>query len=151
MNNRVKVKGEPIDIRTDGGVAVLPPSETKRGAYSWLGAGLNPMAELPVARVGWTRERTRKKVRAAVAGTCDFPPGVGPIRNPERYCLRIASVQGQNGSRALVRVVSVMRDAGRTPDQIFAFVKTVWGPACCRPEWSEREIRYCIERQGPKG
>ena len=28
----------------------------------------------------------------------------------------------------------------------FEFIKSVWGPACCRPEWSDAEIRHCIDR-----
>lgn len=146
VSNRVRVHGEPIDIRTDGGLELIPNSRTAHGPYSWLGDGLIPIPDLPVAEVGWTRERTRSRTRTALADIGLLPEGQGRIRFPEAYCLRIESVQGQNGSRGLVRVVCVLRDAGRTPRQIFDFVKTVWGPACCVPEWSDREILHCIER-----
>jgi hypothetical protein len=39
-----------------------------------------------------------------------------------------------------------MRDAGRTPEQIFDFIRAVWGPSCCEPEWSDKEIWHCIRR-----
>ncbi|HEX3147895.1 MAG TPA: bifunctional DNA primase/polymerase [Gemmataceae bacterium] len=112
LSNRVKIKGLPIDIRTDGGLELLPHSQTPEGRYEWLGSGLFPIHELPVAKVGWTRERTRRRTQQTIGMTGDLPNGQGSIRFPERYCLRIESVQGQNGSRGLVRVVYVMRDAG---------------------------------------
>lgn len=42
-----------------------------------------------------------------------------------RYRLRIEGVLGQNGSRGLVRVVCILRDAGRSPDQSFDFIQRV--------------------------
>lgn len=62
LGNRVDVKGLKIDIRTTGGLALIPPSRTERGEYTWLGDGLPARAELPVARIGWTRERKRHAV-----------------------------------------------------------------------------------------
>lgn len=146
LKNAVKVKGLPIDVRTDGGLEVIPNSATEHGAYSWLGDGLLPIAALPVARVGWMRTRSRKRRPRGAAGPEVFGPGQGSIRFPEAYCMRIESVQGQNGSRGLVRVVCVLRDAGRSPQQIVDFVTRVWGPARCRPEWSEREVWHCVRR-----
>jgi Bifunctional DNA primase/polymerase, N-terminal len=146
VENKVRIRGLPIDIRSNGGLEMLPNSATSAGRYEWLGEGLFPITELPVAKVGWTRERTRKRSRTVLAEHADFPFSQGSIRFPERYCLRIESIQGQNGSRGLVRVVCVLRDAGRSPEQIFDYVKRVWGPACSVPEWSDREIAHCIER-----
>lgn len=146
LKNIVKVKGLEIDIRTDGGLEVIPNSHTEHGPYSWLGPGLSAIADLPVANIGWTRERRPKPRRVPDPKTDLLGLGQGRIKFPETYCLKIESVQGQNGSRGLVRVVCVLRDAGRSPEQIFDFVKRVWGPACARPEWSDGEIRHCIER-----
>ena len=101
-----------------------------------------------MAKVGWTRERTRRRANVTLAYIGNRPAAQGPIRFPEAYCLRVPSVQGQNGSRGLVRVVCVLRDAGRTRADIVAFVRDVWGPACCVPPWTETEIRHCIDRHG---
>ncbi len=144
LKNRVKVKGLDIDIRTTGGIELIPPSRTEKGEYRWLGEGLNPLSKLPCGNIGWTRDRP-KKLRATAAAS-DLPPGQGRIANPEAYCLRIRSVQGQNGSRALVRAVCVLREARRTPDQAFDYLWKVWNPACAEPLWSEKEIRHAIER-----
>ena len=49
------------------------------------------------------------------------------------------------GSRGLVRVVCVMRDAGRTPQQAFDFIMERWNAACARPESPP------ISRRGRRG
>jgi hypothetical protein len=60
LGNQVKVKGLDLDIRTFGGIEVIPDSWTPDGEYAWLlGSGLRPVAELPLARISWTRERKR--------------------------------------------------------------------------------------------
>src|SRR5947209_1230526 len=56
VTNRVQLRGLPIDIRTDGGLELWPFSWTADGTYAFVGDPLVPLAELPVARIGWTRE-----------------------------------------------------------------------------------------------
>ena len=70
LTNQVKVKGHAIDVRTDGGIEVIPPSRTD-GVYEWIGDGLSPISRLPVAKIGWTRTRARKRVQAVVEEPCD--------------------------------------------------------------------------------
>jgi hypothetical protein len=146
LQNAVKVNGTAIDIRTNGGLEVIPNSVTEKGAYSWLGSGLLPISDLPEADADWLLPEPTPRPRQRTVGGDVFGEGKGRIKFPERYCLKIQSVQGQNGSRGLVRVVCILREAGRSPGQIFDFVTQVWNPACARPEWSEAEIRHCIQR-----
>jgi len=65
---------------------------------------------------------------------------------PERYVMRICSVQGSNGSGALVRALCTLRDSGWDGPRIFDFLVNVWNPACAFPEWSREEIAYAINR-----
>ncbi len=146
VGNGVKIRGRMIDLRTDGGMEMIPPSFTEHGRYVWTTDGLRPLSELPVASIGWTRERTRKTVRPVLSGGEPGPATRGDIRFPEAYCLRLSSVQGSNGSRGLVRMVCVMRDAGRTPDQTLHYALGPWNAACADPPWSEEEIRHAIRR-----
>jgi hypothetical protein len=148
LRNQVKIRGMDIDIRTNGGLEVIANSRTPEGAYKWLDTGLRAISELPVANVGWTREkRRRRRPRAgAILAPQDVPPGQGRIRHPEAYCLHVESIQGQNGSKGLVRVVCVLRDAGRAPRQILDFILNVWNPQCARPPWSEAEVLHAVER-----
>jgi len=48
VGNHVRIRGLPIDIRAENGLALQPPSRTEQGAYEWLGSGLFPVSRLPV-------------------------------------------------------------------------------------------------------
>lgn len=77
LRNHVDVRGLRVDIRTDGGLALLPGSETADGRYVAVGRAmheLGSLSELPVARIGWTRERRRKR-----------PPAIDTPAVPDRY------------------------------------------------------------------
>ncbi|HEX3151158.1 MAG TPA: bifunctional DNA primase/polymerase [Gemmataceae bacterium] len=143
VGNAVKIKGRAIDLRTDGGMEMIPPSFTEDDKYEWITDGPLPLIDLPVACVGWTRERSRKKTRAVLT---IGPPAEGSIRFPEAYALRVMSIQGSNGSRGLVRMVCIMRDAGRTPKQTLDYALGPWNAACAVPPWTEKEIRHAIRR-----
>lgn len=146
-SRQIRIHGEPFDLLTGPSLSIVPHSIGENGKpYEWLTPGLPAIAELPLAKVAWTRERTRKQTRSVLSEPGVFREGQGSIRFPEQYCLKIRSVQGQNGSRALVRVVCVMRDAGRTTEETFAFVRGPWNAACAEPPWSDEEILYAIRR-----
>jgi Bifunctional DNA primase/polymerase, N-terminal len=75
LTNQVRIKGLDIDIRTDGGLAIIPNSQTEKGRYEWLTSGLLPISEVPVANIGWTRTRTKKRKQSIV------PPVTSGNRN----------------------------------------------------------------------
>lgn len=60
LKNSVKIKGLDLDIRTTAGIEIIAPSFTEQGGYEWLTSGLRPISELPLAKIGWTRERKKK-------------------------------------------------------------------------------------------
>jgi hypothetical protein len=146
LANQVKIKGMAIDIRTDGGLELIPTSHTSEGRYEWMCEGLLPVSELPLARIAWTRERVRCPAKPTAFDPTITQATHGRILNPEAYCMRIQSIQGQNGSRGLVRAVCVLRDAKRTPEQALRFLLGCWNDACANPPWSEREILHAIRR-----
>lgn len=147
LRRRIKVNGRGVDLLTGPSLSILPPHTDDRGVpYEWLTGGLPAKRELPVADVGWTRERTPREARPPVTGEDAGPATKGDIRFPERYCLAITSVQGSNGSRGLVRMVCVMRDAGRTPEQTLSYALGPWNAACAAPQWPEEDIRHAIRR-----
>jgi hypothetical protein len=64
LANRVKIKGMDIDIRTDGGVELIPHSETERGCYEWIGPGLCPYPNFQLRRsAGPARPRDARGFR----------------------------------------------------------------------------------------
>lgn len=147
--NKVRVRGEPFDFRHDGGFVVAPPSQTERGEYQWMGAVV-PIDDLPILRVSPLREPKRKKVFRLTHDSGEATAHVSfqarKILHPEKYCLKIESVQGQNGSAALVRAVCTLRDCGRSPEQALEFLVSEWNQKCATPPWSTEEIVYAIRR-----
>jgi hypothetical protein len=150
LGNQVKVKGLELDIRTAGGIEVIPSSWTEVGDYAWLGSGLRQISELPLAKISWTRERVKRVVRKPQIVNRDLHIGNSivnsRVRDPFAYCLRIPSIQGQNGSKALVRVVCTLRESGVPAVSALDYLWNVWNPRCAEPAWSEAELRYAVRR-----
>jgi hypothetical protein len=137
LGNRVRVKGMPIDIRTDGGLEVIPNSMTADGCYSWLGEGLKSIPDLPVASVGWTRERTRRRLVTVVP--CDDADL--RVRRARAYIAKIVSVQGQRGSDACFRAACKLRDFGLSPEEALALLAE-WNLTNAFPPWTEKELLH---------
>jgi hypothetical protein len=149
VRSRLKWLGLGLDVKCTG-YMVGPGSHIAETGWTyrlkhrkrWVGKEQLPTlpdslaalldAEKPV--VGSTTLRTTRSMQR------------GTVRHPEAYVLRIASVQGQNGSAALVRAVCVMRDAGRSAHETATYLCGVWSPACAVPPWSESEIVHAVRR-----
>lgn len=139
--NQVKIKGLPIDIRTDGGLELIPCSVTEHGQYRWLGE-LRPASELPVAKIGWTRERTRKRVvqQVEVAGPADVM-----VRRARAYLANIeGAVSGQRGHDRTFRVACVLsRKFGLSFEEAWPLFLE-WN-LTCEPPWSEGELKHKLD------
>ena len=136
--NQVKIKGLPIDIRTDGGLEMIPPSATEHGRYEWLGSGLRAIPELPVAKVGWTRERTRRVVKELGIDETD-----AVIRRARAYlsCIE-GAVAGQRGHDRTFRAACVLIQKFRLSfEQAFPLLKE-WSDCRCEPPWSDAELTH---------
>ena len=140
MQNRVKIKGHPIDIRTDGGIEVIPPSRTEHGAYEWLGGGLKSISELPVARIGWTRERKRRRIQTTIVGDGD-PHGL--LTRGRLYVDRFGrAVSGRGGHKAtFVSALKIVRFVGGDAHLAWQLLQ-YYNATKCDPEWDERSLRH---------
>jgi hypothetical protein len=140
VGNHVKVKGKPIDIRAENGLEVQPPSETEHGAYVWLGPGLIPKSELPVAKVGWTRKQVRRKAREVIV---DDPSSM--VRRARAYVAKIEpAISGQRGHDRTFRCCCAMvQKFGLSFEQAWPLLLE-WNERC-QPPWSERELRHKLE------
>lgn len=144
VHNQVRVRGLPIDIRTDGGLELLPPSRTEHGSYEWLGAGLQPRTELPLARIGWTRERSRKQTRRVI----EVVPGEADRRHlvarARAYLACIpGAVSGQGGHNATFRVACILVKRFQLTDREAWPLLLEWNQKC-EPPWSERDLLHKI-------
>lgn len=143
VRNQVKIKGQPIDIRTDGGLRLTPPSRTEHGAYEWLGEGLKPISELPVAKVGWTRTRVRKRIQSAVEEQCS---GSRLLYRGRLYVDTFdrRAVDGQGGHTSLfvaaLKIVSFVRRLGGTPEDAWQLLLH-YNATKCDPPWDLTDPR----------
>lgn len=147
--NAVKANNRDVDLRCERAYAVSPWSRNAEGKpYRWLGEVL-PAAELPLLKIKWLRERTKPKpIRIEDSTGRVLTRTGGKVRNiidPEAYAMRITSVQGSNGSAALVRATCILRDAGRSPQQALDFLQR-WNLVNAKPPWSDAELEHAVRR-----
>lgn len=142
---KIRLQDMSLDAKTTG-YMVYPPSRIGDGEYRIpRGKEVVPLAHLPVfedAAGIFTQEPEERPTlsRATHAATKE-------IANPRAYCLAIPSIQGQNGSKGLVRVVCVLWACGWSQQEIFDFVSGEWNQKpTTNPPWSEKEILHCIQR-----
>ena len=145
LQNAVKVKGMDIDIRTDGGLEMIPNSPMRDGAYRWLGEGLHPISELPVARIGWTRERTRRRVQPTVEVSADDVM----FWRARAYASHVeGAVSGQGGHNKTYRLACKLTHRpplgfGLGLEQALVILRE-WSETSCEPPWSEEELRHKV-------
>lgn len=152
IGNQVKIRGQPIDIRTTGGIEMIPPSRTPDGRYEWIGEGLLPLSDLPFGNIGWTRERTRKRTAQVVAppGSADFME-YRASRWLEVIARESPAVSGQGGHRATFRVAcKLVHSFGLGRDAAIRLMLAIYNPHC-KPPWSEGEIEHKVESAIERG
>jgi hypothetical protein len=134
------------DLKTRG-VACCPPSEHPDTGwlYRWE-SGTVRKELLPLLPPGVLVKERSKPVAVIEEVRGASTEIVRGIRNPEAWCLRVESVQGANGSGQLVRVVTCMRDCGRSAAETLRFLKDVWNRTCATPPWSDSELEYAVAR-----
>ncbi|MCI0704971.1 MAG: bifunctional DNA primase/polymerase, partial [Planctomycetia bacterium] len=146
LANQVDIKGLSIDIRTDGGLEMLPESVTETGRYEWLGEGLKRKEELPVARIGWTRERSRRRAQQIVRSLSTETAIEGDrqflIRRARGYLVTIEGAgSGQRGHDRTFRVACVLvQKFGLSFEEAWPLFFE-WNQTC-EPPWSERELAH---------
>lgn len=139
VGNHVRVKHQPVDVRAEGGLVLIPPSTTPDGAYTWVGP-LVPADELPVARIGWTREYPRPLRH--MAGVAD---GDVIIRRARAYVAHIeGAISGQRGHDRTMRVAGVLIQKFRLSIEQALPIFREWNVQC-EPPWSEKELLHKLQ------
>jgi hypothetical protein len=139
--------GEPVrngvgvrkgtDIRGDGGIFVAPPSQVDGHQYHWLsGFELGEVKDLPVFNPDWIPKGEMKTARVE-------PRAYDTVRS---YVLKIESVQGEGGSRGLVRAAAKCRDAGLTESEATALLLEWNQSSVVNPPWSIPELTRAVSR-----
>ena len=137
---RVKatVKGIQADIRAECSYVLIPPSLHPSGArYRWVQEW--DKASLPEFKEDWIEDGIQRKCSR------------GRILRIRRYLNRVESIQGQNGSRGLVRAAAICRDNDLSEAE--AMVELFhWNRLdVVQPEWSEGELARAVTNTYRKG
>ncbi len=137
IGNKVRVQGHPIDLRSDGGLIVAPPSTINGIGYEWLTPVL-PASQLPVARIGWTRSRTHRKAQQIVLG----PDKPFSWARAQAYMGRIEpAISGQGGHKktfyAACKAVWLAKG-----DAEIAWVLLCEYNRRCQPAWDENSLMH---------
>jgi hypothetical protein len=147
VTNQVNIKGLKIDIRTDGGLEMIPPSHTEQGDYEWLTRGLRPIEELPFGNIGWTRRRTKKLLRMPAVADIADPQGL--LYRGKKYvdCFEPA-ISGSGGHRAFyVAALKIVTFVSRDVDLAWQLL-LYYNATKASPPWDltkpaeERALRH---------
>ena len=141
LTNKVGVRGMQVDLRVAGGYSVEAGSVSADGTpYEWL-QELVPLAELPVFKVTWTREKVRRVVMPEVIDDADQR-----VRRARGYLATVeGAISGQQGHNRTFRVACVLcHKFGLPPDVAFPLMWE-WNVAQCEPPWSQAEIHHKLE------
>ena len=141
VTNRVRLLAKPIDIRTDGGLAMIPPSATDEGLYLWLSEGLPAISDLPIANVDWIGLRPRPQVRVLTQIDSDDVM----IRRARGYlsCVE-GAISGQRGHDRTMRAACILvQKFGLSIPQAWPLFLE-WNEQC-EPPWSERELLHKLQ------
>lgn len=144
LRNLVKVNGMQIDIRTDGGIAMIPHSTTAHGRYEWLTAGLPAKSDLPVANIWWTCEPRRASVRSLMP----VHDGMSRLLYRGRKYVDTfeRAVSGQSGhTTTFISALKIARFAGC--DRHIAWELLLYYNATkCDPPWErETELEHKLD------
>ncbi len=143
LQRTIKVRGQELDLLTGPSLSILPPHTNEAGIpYEWLTNGLPVKSELPVAKIGWTRERTRKRTVQLILPVDNAAEAV---RRARAYVARIEpAISGQNGHSQTFRVAVVLiLKFSLSFEQAWSLLLEY--SERCLPPWSEKELRHKLE------
>lgn len=143
LRAKIKLRGQELDLLTGPRLSILPRHTNDHGvAYEWLGEGLPPKSELPIAKIGWTRERSRRRLRAAVPPAIDEPDRERLLYRARRYLEPIEpAVSGQGGhNKTFSTACKLAKFVGYDAELLWILLQEY--SARCLPPWSEEELRH---------
>ena len=139
VGNHVRVQGHPVDVRAEGGLALIPPSRTDAGMYAWMSA-LLPVSDLPIAATHWTVEPRRPLCPVEYVSDSDLM-----MRRARAYIAHIeGAMSGFRGHDRTMRVAGVLvQKFGLTIEQAMPLFLE-WNEQC-EPPWSEKELLHKLQ------
>jgi hypothetical protein len=126
VRNAQRLDGLPIDIRGDGGFAVLPPSvRTGLGAYSWIEGGLHVLGQLPEPKAG-----SLPNPRRPAASLMPTAPSTVGQRNSDLFAflrLQALDLSSQAEMLDVARAWNAKLDEPLPDSEVQRVAGSVWG------------------------
>ncbi len=139
IKNRTKIGGKPIDVRGEGGYAVVAPSIHPSGAaYRWLHApDAEPSAEAPVWLIDFVTAREPSTPRIANGGgpaaSHATAADLDVVARATSYVARIPAVaRGQRNAQAFRVASALVRDFALSDADAWSILLR-WNAACDPP------------------
>ena len=140
--NAVRINGDPVDLRGDGGYAVCPWSRDGHGGgYEWIEGPIHANELPPIKAFALAVPAPRRVVMPADVGSdCD-----GMIRRARGYLANIeGAIAGYHGHDRTFRVACVLTvKFGLTLEQAWPLFQEWNGQ--CEPRWSDKELLHKLQ------
>jgi len=122
------------DLRAGGDGYVVGVGSIVKGKVYELVKGCRITLDLPDFDPAWIPSKSNGKAPQR------------RVRSVERYVMQIESIEGQGGSKGLVRAAAVCRDAEMSESEATILLLRWNQSERVRPAWSEKEIARAITR-----
>lgn len=138
IGNRVRIGGQKIDFRGEGGYVVGPPSLHPNGnLYSWHHWSDYSLDDVPLLDPTWLQDSTTKRNAPANLSRRQ-------ISDAPAYIRKIFANAGERGHDHTFKVACILRDAGYLPEEALAEL-IVWNETNAKPPWSIKELLHKIK------
>jgi len=146
IGNRVRINGKPIDLRDEGGQCVAPPSIHPETGEQYQKVGSWHLLKVPEFPVDWIDSEPVHISIALAEATRKIHTRGTRVTDLMAYCLKVPSIQGENGSKGCFRVACLCRDHGYGSEQAFQFMQEWQAQSpLVEPKWSDKELWHKIE------
>lgn len=137
VGNRVRVGGQALDVRGEGGYVVAPPSRHASGLlYEWTAPYSDySLDDLPRFDATWLAREPRRERRAAAEHR---------VQHASAYIRKIVAVAGQRGHDQTYKAACILREAGLKPEEALAEL-VAWNETNAQPPWSLRELLHKVQ------
>lgn len=147
LRNSTSKLGPGLDIKTDGGQVVAPPSiHPETGApYAWVD-GCSPADEEIAAAPAWLLDLLTPRAAPAPSSRPSIPTNGTLLTRARRYVAAMdPAISGAGGHDATFAVAQVLvRGFGLDRSTALAILLDDYNPRC-QPPWSEKDLVHKIE------
>ena len=144
IRSRIRLFGRLIDLRSDSGIVIAPPSVHLKTCqpYRWDGGFCWEPDNIPSFDCRWLADQKPTTTRHAATASADRTEST--IRNGAAYIRRIRAIAGHGGHNATFRAACKLRDSGLTTDEALEAL-LLWNKTNASPPWTVKELAHKVD------